>query len=332
MVLLNAGRGHGDAIVISDDAPVHVPLPRLNAADVASWATDLSNAINDPSALAGELRRQRVVSELLTWLWEAAVGPVLDIAAPAGSPVRRVWWMPTGRLGLLPLHAATPPGGPGALDRVISSYVPTLRALANSRERAPASARRQVVVSMQHTPGLPDLPATVAEATGPQSGHPGTVIGNADATVDRVLAALPDTNWAHFACHASTNPRTPSEGGLHLHDGVLPIARINRLELHEAELAYLSACSTGQTGWRHADESIHLASAFQLAGFRHVIASLWPLEDRTAATAAERFYALMPPTPSADNSPDVLHAVTRELRATYPDRPHLWAPLVHSGP
>ncbi|MEU0882667.1 CHAT domain-containing protein [Lentzea sp. NPDC005914] len=331
VVLLNAGRGHGDAIVVSDGEPVHVPLPRLTAADVASWATDLSNAINDPSALAGELRRQRVVSDLLTWLWDAAVGPVLDVAAPAGSPVRRVWWMPTGRLGLLPLHAATPPGGPGALDRVISSYTPTLRALANSRGRAPASARRQIVVAMQHTPGLPDLPATVTEATGPQSGHPGTLIGDEHATVDRVLAALPVTSWAHFACHASTNPRTPSEGGLHLHDGVLPVARINRLELHEAELAYLSACSTGQTGWRHADESIHLASAFQLAGFRHVIASLWPLDDRTAATAAERFYALMPPTPSADNSPDVLHAVTRELRATFPDRPHLWAPLIHSG-
>ncbi|MGW6933751.1 CHAT domain-containing protein [Lentzea sp. NPDC054927] len=240
--------------------------------------------------------------------------------------------MPTGRLGILPLHAATPPGGPGALDRVISSYTPTLRTLANSRDRAPATARRQVVVTMQHTPGLPDLPATVAEATGPQSRHPGTLISDDQATVSRVLAELPVTSWAHFACHASTNPRTPSEGGLHLHDGVLPIARISRLELHEAELAYLSACSTGQAGWRHADESIHLASAFQLAGFRHVIASLWPLDDNTAATAAERFYGLMPATPSAEHSPNVLHAVTRELRATFPDRPHLWAPLVHSGP
>lgn len=332
VVLVNAGRGHGDAVIVTDGEPVHVPLPRLAATDVASWASELSGAINDPSALSGELRRQRVVSGLLAWLWDAAVGPVLDVVAPLGAPVRRVWWMPTGRLGLLPLHAATPPDGLGALDRVISSYTPTLRALANSRGRAPASARRQVVVALQRTPGLPDLPATVAEATGPQSRHPGTLISDEQATVSRVLGALPETSWAHFACHAGTDPRRPSEGGLHLHDGVLPIARISRLELHEAELAYLSACSTGQVGWRHADESIHLASAFQLAGFRHVIASLWPLDDRTAATAAERFYALMPAAPSAEHAPNALHAVTRELRAALPDRPHVWAPLIHSGP
>ncbi|MBB5803182.1 tetratricopeptide (TPR) repeat protein [Saccharothrix ecbatanensis] len=332
VVLVNAGWGQGDAIVIAASEPVHIPLPRLAAADVTSWATEMSDAINDPSPLVGELRRQRVVSDLLAWLWDAAVGPVLDVVAPIGRPTRRVWWMPTGRLGLLPLHAAAPRGGPGALDRVISSYTPTLRALAGSRGGAPASARRQLTVALQRTPGLPDLPATAAEATSPQSGHPGTVISDDQVTVNRVLAALPEASWAHFACHAGTDPRTPSEGCLHLHDGPLPIARISRLELHAAELAYLSACATGQVGWRHANESIHLASAFQLAGFRHVIASLWPLDDRTAATAAERFYALMPATSSAAHAPYALHAVTCELRAALPDRPHLWASLVHSGP
>jgi tetratricopeptide (TPR) repeat protein len=330
VVLINAGRDHGDAVVIADTRPVHVPLPRLIATDVSARATELSEAINDPSAFTGELRRQRVVAELLAWLWDVAVGPVLDVVAPDDGTAPRVWWMPTGRLGLLPLHAAAPPDGPGALDRVVSSYTPTLRALAHSRGRRAASARRQVTVAMEHTPGLPDLPATVAEATGP--GHPGTLFTNDQATIDSVLTALQKTTWAHFACHAGTNPRTPSEGALHLHDGMLPIARISRLELAEAELAYLSACSTGQTGWRHADEAIHLASAFQLAGFRHVIASLWPLDDGTAATAAERFYALMPHASAADHAPVALHLLTRELRTAYPDRPHLWAPLVHSGP
>ncbi|QKV76344.1 CHAT domain-containing protein [Amycolatopsis sp. Hca4] len=325
VVLLNAGRRGGNAVVVPAGAePVPVALPELTAAEVEARADELAGAIADPGAFAGELRRQRVVAELLAWLWEAAVGPVLEVVA---AP--RVWWLPTGGLGMLPLHAAAPADGPGALDRVISSYTPTLRALGHARGRAAAAARHHLTVAMGHTPGLPDLPATVAEA---RSGHAGTLLTDEQATVDRVLAALPQASWAHFACHAGTNPRTPSEGALHLHDGTLPIARISRLALPTAELAYLSACSTGQIGWRHAEESIHLASAFQLAGFRHVIASLWPLEDRTAAVAAERFYALMPATPSAGQAAVVLHQVVRELREAQPDRPHVWAPLIHGGP
>jgi CHAT domain-containing protein len=146
-----------------------------------------------------------------------------------------------------------------------------------------------------------------------------------------VTGALPEAAWAHFACHAGTNPDAPSAGGLHLHDGVLPIAEIGRRNLHEAELAYLSACSTGHVGWRHADESIHLASAFQLARFRHV-ASLWPLDDLVAAGAADHFYRLMPDTPSADDAAVVLHRVIQHLRAEHTGRPHLWASLIHSGP
>jgi CHAT domain-containing protein len=38
------------------------------------------------------------------------------------------------------------------------------------------------------------------------------------------------------------------------------------------------------------DESIHLASAFQLAGFPHVIATLWQTGDSAAVQVAEDFY------------------------------------------
>jgi len=44
------------------------------------------------------------------------------------------------------------------------------------------------------------------------------------------------------------------------------VAKVGQLDVPEAELAYLSACSTGDSGRQHADESIHLASAFWLAG------------------------------------------------------------------
>ena len=143
-------------------------------------------------------------------------------------------------------------------------------------------------------------------------------------------AALTDATWAHFACHASADLAKPSQGGLLLSDGTLAIPEISKLRLDHAELAYLSACSTAHRGSRLADEAIHLASAFQLAGFRHVVASLWPLADDVAATAARSFYGHLGGT--VDQAAVALHRVTHELRAEYPDRADLWAPLIHSGP
>ncbi|MEU8791404.1 CHAT domain-containing protein [Streptomyces sp. NPDC048643] len=338
VVLLNAGRQRSDAIVVTADGPpLAVPLPELRLADVEARAAELTEATHDAGSFTGELRRQRVLTELLGWLWDTTVEPVLDALEnrlrPDEGVLPHVWWMPTGPLGLLPLHAAGHPGGPGALDRVISSYTPTLRTLARAHGRPAATSLRRLTVALDRTPGLPDLPATASEAASLHAAHPDMpLLTNNQATAVRVTGALPRASWAHFACHAGTDPDTPSEGGLHLHDGVLSIAEIGRLDLHEAELAYLSACSTGHAGWRHADESIHLASAFQLAGFRHVVASLWPLDDHVAADSADHFYRLMPDTPSAEAAAMTLHRVIQHLRAEHPSRPHLWASLIHSGP
>jgi hypothetical protein len=56
--------------------------------------------------------------------------------------------------------------------------------------------------------------------------------------------------------------------------------------MNDAELAFLSACSTARPSGRLADEAIHLASAFQLAGYRHVIGTLWPIGDWPAVEYA----------------------------------------------
>jgi hypothetical protein len=337
VVLVNTGGRRSDAIIVMADAnPLHVPLPDLTPADVQS-AVALLVATHDDDPIVGILRRQRVMPEVLGWLWDTAVKPILGALPPSSgrtSSLPRVWWLPTGLLGLLPLHAAGRPEQAGALDRIVSSYIPTLRTLAYVRRRPPATSRRQLTVALHHTPSLPDLPKTVAEAAALSAHDPGTPeLIDRDATINGVLAGLRDSTWVHFACHAAVDLTAPSQSGLCLYDGTLPIPEISRLQLTEAELAYLSACSTANRGWRLADESLHLASAFQLAGFRHVIASLWPLDDRFAAMTAAAFYQhLLPSTPTGDKAAAALHDVTRDLRALYPDRPDVWAALIHSGP
>lgn len=115
-------------------------------------------------------------------------------------------------------------------------------------------------------------------------------------------AALPEATWAHFACHARADLLSPADSGLWLHDGPLRLPEIGALHLPHAELAYLSACSTADHGGRYADETLDIASAFHLAGFRHVIASLWPLNDQIAMQTASAFYRELPDLPSADTA------------------------------
>lgn len=337
VVLVNVSQLGGAAILVRPDSITRLRLDDLTLNETRARVADLTGVITKGDR-AWLTPPKPVDPELLAWLWEAVTGPVLDalghLTPPAaGEAPPRLWWIPTGLLGLLPLHAAGLTGGPSALDQVVSSYTPTIRALLHSQRRAAAPGRTRLTVAMRHTTGMPDLPGTAAEAAHLRTRYPATVeLANTTATVDAVLDALPRATFAHFACHASTHPVESARGGLHLHDAVLSVPEIGRLRLRDAELAYLSACSTGQSTQIVADEALHLGSAFQLAGYRHVVATLWPVGDTVAAKAARRFYDLLGDSPTADRAATVLHQVTRELRDEFPDAPRLWAPFIHSGP
>ncbi|MEU0532322.1 CHAT domain-containing tetratricopeptide repeat protein [Amycolatopsis tolypomycina] len=334
-ILVNAAQHRSDAVIVDQRGEIrHVPLPCLTRRDLTTHLTDVLD-ITHLHSIRNTLRSGRVTRAMLGWLWDAAVEPIVDaIDQPTGpgAPAPHVWWMPSGLLGLLPLHAAGHPSRPGALDAVVSSYTPTLRILAHAGSRPRPAERRQLVVALEHTPDLPDLPGTVEEAKAirPDDAHR---LLDREATVDTVKHAIVSATWAHFACHARLDGTSSSRGGLCLADGVLPLAEITKLDLHEAELAYLSACQTAAAGWRHPDEALHLASAFQLAGFRHVIASFWPLRDHLAATAAADFYTTLAKYTESDHdgASRTLNRVSKALRERHPDDPHLWAPLMHCG-
>ncbi|MDG4830594.1 CHAT domain-containing protein [Solwaraspora sp. WMMD1047] len=323
-VLVNASRHRSDAVIIQPDTPPSlVELPALRLSDVNARVSRLLDAFEGQPSPATARRRSGVVREILAWLAEVVVDPVVAALTVTEAAPCRVWWLPTGPLGLLPLHAAGT-----APDLLVSSYTPSLRALRATRTRPPATQRLRLTVALPHTPGLPDLPAASREAAALGS----TVLTGEQATADRVVPAIKAATWAHFACHNVLDPISQTDSGLRLFDRTLRLPEIGSLQLPEAELAYLSACSTANHGIRYADEVLHPVSAFQLAGFRHVVACLWPLDDSTALKAARAFYRGLPDSPAADDAAAVLHQVTRHLRATNPDRPDLWAPFIHSGP
>ena len=69
------------------------------------------------------------------------------------------------------------------------------------------------------------------------------------------------------------------------------------------------------------------ASVFQLAGYRDVIGTLWPVDDPTAVLLADHVYAAIADTGAAG----ALHAAIRSVRDQHMDRPIAWASHIHIG-
>jgi CHAT domain-containing protein len=210
----------------------------------------------------------------------------------------------------------------------VSSYTATMRALRPAP--TPDPGRASLVVAVSATAGQADLPGARREAALIARRHPhARVLADADATRANAAALLPDAAWVHFACHAASRVTDPSASCLLLTDGPLTVLDVARMRSPGAYLAYLSACSTARGGTALPDEAIHISSAFQIAGYPHIIATLWPIADDIAADAADEVHARW----TADGPAHALHDTTRRLRDSYNGRsPHLWAAHIHTGP
>lgn len=150
------------------------------------------------------------------------------------------------------------------------------------------------------------------------------------------MSALPNHPLVHFSCHGESDLTNPSASHLLLDDyqtRPLTVLDLTAAHLHGAELAFLSACTTARTGAALPDEPIHLAAACQLAGYHHVIASLWPINDNDTAWLTEAFYTTYTKTFQVpDAVAAALHQATRDLRMLHRTRPSRWAPYTHTGP
>lgn len=354
IVFLNISVLRSDALIItdeSDDVKV-VPLPAATPEIILGQANMFLRALSQihDRATSMPLRAAAIrdLEWILSWLGDHITSPVLEhlgysCQAEAGTKWPRIWWCPAGVLTLLPIHAAgrhALSDSDAVIDRVISSTIPNVGALIRAREAVPITAEPQVlVVAMPTTPGEDDLLGAAAEAAmlqelwSPRVTTLGLTTTN-PATYDAVTAALPQHDWAHFACHGHIDVTNPSASHLLLADGAFSVIDLIHTRLTRAELAFLSACTTARTGTELLDEPIHLAAACQLAGYRHVIASLWPIADDQTAELSKCFYNAVKDqtTRQRTDAAAALHHATRELRASNRLQPNLWAPFLHTGP
>jgi CHAT domain-containing protein len=120
------------------------------------------------------------------------------------------------------------------------------------------------------------------------------------ATEERAKSVGRDARVLHFATHGYLDDRTPLDSGLVLtlpeglspgrDNGLLQVWEIFESVRLDADLVVLSACDSGLGRELSGEGLIGLTRAFQYAGARSVVASLWSVTDQVTAELMARFH------------------------------------------
>jgi CHAT domain-containing protein len=117
-------------------------------------------------------------------------------------------------------------------------------------------------------------------------------------------------------------------------DGILTAEEVASLNLRGVEWAVLSACDTGLGTITAGEGVIGLRRAFQIAGAKTVMMSLWPVGDRTAGQWTELLYRARV-TDGLDSAASAWQATRQLLDRRRANRqstnPFYWAGFVAAG-
>ncbi|KAI1497215.1 CHAT domain-containing protein [Biscogniauxia marginata] len=359
VIVINVSPVHCDALLVELDAIRSIPLPSLHHKDIAEKAGILK--LIQCSLKSPIQAKIDMLSLILEWLWDVVASPVLEELGfrepPADNKWPRVWWVPTGLLSLFPLHAAgyhRSVLSETVLDRVVSSYSPSIKALLYAQKQPVGFhvvPEDILLVSMEKTPGCPHLDKARDEINVVEQLSRASAIKTKleNPCKGDVIDGLRHCDVFHFAGHSMPDPVDPSKSRLVLTDwqeSPLTVEDLINMEGRDSHpfLAYLSACSTGANSAEGLhDESINLMTACQMAGFRHIIGSLWDVYDEYSVDAAREFYKALGHSGVTDDRSVAwgVHLAARRIRELTVDRggsvcgednPLAWAAYIHMGP
>jgi CHAT domain-containing protein len=161
----------------------------------------------------------------------------------------------------------------------------------------------------------------------------------AQATEERAKALDREARVVHFATHGFVDDEQPLESGLVLSiparleegadNGLLQAWEVFEQVRLDADLVTLSACQTGLGEEVGGEGLLGLIWAFQYAGARSVLASLWAVNDEATADLMERFYRHVRAGRSKDAA--LRQAQLELLRRPATAAPFFWAPFQISG-
>ena len=306
IVVINVGIRQSDAFLITRDGIRVMNLPRLQQEEVDENVRRMSR---DLMSEATAFR----IKGVLEWLWEVIACPVLEalgFTEPcSGDEWPRLWWVPTGALCQLPLHAAGrifEGSQELVIFRVMSCYAVSVKALIYARRceltaSKPPNSEHALALSMSETPDMDqpsDLPFAKDEVSMVEAHLVSLGLKPLRPPPRRkaVLESLRYSKIFHFAGHGASDAVEPAQSCLLLEDwktDPLTVDDLRDMWIQKTSpfLCYLSACSTGANQIEVLfEEGVHLINSFQQAGFRHVIGTLWTVSDRHCVDVAKVFY------------------------------------------
>ncbi len=195
------------------------------------------------------------------------------------------------------------PGAKEPAKTLIAFGDPTYPVVAAADDEK-ALERQDAVVRSMVTRGarLTPLPATKSEVTaiaGLYREKAALYVGDA-ATEERAKSVAKDARYLHFASHGLLDERFPLNSGLALtipnemkegqDNGILQAWEIFERVRIDADLVVLSACETGLGKEMGGEGLVGLTRAFEYAGARSVLASLWSVADETTAALMTHLY------------------------------------------
>jgi hypothetical protein len=304
------------AVMVTENAIRSIELPGLTDKGIRENLTIMAKIRMNRSK--NLFAKGQKLLPVLAWMWESAVRPIIDFLGfskehgnrPQDGAFPRIWWIGVGLLAHRPFHTAGSydcDQPVGAMDMIASSYSSTLKILQYAMEKPfflpGAPGTKVCLVTMENTPGHQHLPGLGDEAQAiRETLRAGTSAVLTQQTAEEVAKEIEQCNIAHLACHGQSDFRNPSCSYLVLTrtDGYgRGIAREDRLfvegifkrRAQGSGIPFLRACFTADNPDHGlSDEVIHMASAFHLSGFNHVLATMWSTRNTSCGVVSRKFY------------------------------------------
>lgn len=250
----------------------------------------------------------RKAQELYQYLIEPIEGRI--------SRNAKVCIVPDKALHFIPFAALIDQNDHYLIDSFRLSYAPSASALVyclGEEKKKPAAAREKMLAvgNPEFNPNefakLASLPDAEREARESGSFYIDPyLLTKGDATESRVLAALSQSDIAHFALHCLVEEKSPwlsalvlanakqsalsGLSGASADDGLLFLDEVNKISLPRTRLVVLSACESGLGHYYRGEGMVSLARPFISAGVPQVIASLWPVASRETSQLMIEFH------------------------------------------
>jgi CHAT domain-containing protein len=225
---------------------------------------------------------------------------------------------------------------PTLLAQNLSEYA--YRGLATRREWGKTTSDDKEGKELVYTP-LPETEEEVkaiASLYGVTPNPPDVLLGVLANETNLRKSPLENYRYLHFATHADLPGKlqginepflllgqVENEGS---DDGFLTLGEVLGLKLN-ADLVVLSACLTGRGKVMEGEGVANFARAFQHAGARSVVVSLWEVASNEAVEYMTTFYRHLK---EGRSKSEALSLARKEIKSKYPN-PFFWAPFILHG-